>query len=334
MLLAPEIDATEESWPGPGARLPAMALNETSVRLPHDLVQFPELGEETGELVVNLLNVGAEQGMIVLLNVPQAVVQDTLLSASNFLLIETPLGKLDLMREQTAASHDMDQFELGLDGTKTLLCNVAVSPRLDDLHTEKIIGVTLEPFVTVGRNLVLPVCLRNGRTMVVVGVESPVGRGVIQSDDSTVLDVSEITSVPSSGPGDGVAFSVKGLCLVLDDPDVVLVLVRVQGDLLLLTAFGVHVIVRMKVTTLSVDVANSDSRSKNNISGSIHHTLVVEGSLELRGHEAIAFAGIGEAEEVDGEHAHIDRHGDNNKAKSTSEEVLEPKLCRSGFCVT
>ena len=56
------------------------------------------------------------------LNHPQRVILDSILVASNFLLLKSPLRKLNLVREQVTAGECMPQPELGPQGPKTLSC--------------------------------------------------------------------------------------------------------------------------------------------------------------------------------------------------------------------
>jgi len=68
---------------------------------------------------------------------------------------------------------------------------------------------------------------------------------VIQADDRSIDDERRVDVVPCKRSLDLFTIGSQGLCLVLDKPDVVLVLVRVKGDLLLLAAGWIHVGVRV-----------------------------------------------------------------------------------------
>ena len=132
---------------------------------------------------------------------------------------------------------------------------------------------------------------------------------MIQSDDSAVLDVVRAKSVPGLGASQvrsGVVFGHDRQSLVLHDPDVVLILVWVEGDLLLLASGGVHVAVRVKITTLCVPVTQRDAASECNVGWNILHTLGVQSSLEFGRHEAIALTRVDKAEEVDSKHGHVE----------------------------
>lgn len=103
-----------------------MRFDESSVGGPHDFLELPELAEEARVAVVDLLCVFLKLGMFVALDVPDAVGQSAALCASHFLLLKAPVGKLDLVREQNTASHDVDELELGLNGTDTVLSDFTI----------------------------------------------------------------------------------------------------------------------------------------------------------------------------------------------------------------
>lgn len=159
-------------------------------------------------------------------------------------------------------------------------------------------------------------------------VEASISCNVIESNNRTVLYVVWAYAVPGLWTCEvwtSVVLRHDGQRLVLHDPDIVLILVGIEGDLLLLATSRIHVAVGVKVPTLGVPMSNGDAASEGNISRDGLHTLRVQGCLELRGHESIAFTGVDEAYEVNSEHGHVKRHWDNNQAKQTGEEVLEPQ---------
>lgn len=55
------------------------------------------------------------------LDIPETVGQCTTGRASDLLLTPAPFGKLDLVREENAARHDMDKTEFGVDSPQSLL---------------------------------------------------------------------------------------------------------------------------------------------------------------------------------------------------------------------
>ena len=134
-----------------------MCFSEASVGFPHDLLQLPKFAKETRVAVVDALVSILGQRMHVTFDVPNAVGKSTPSSTCDLLLLETPLGKLDLVREENAASHDMHKSELGLDGSKALLRLGSVGLFLDNFDAEEVVRITLESLVSVGRDLVLPV---------------------------------------------------------------------------------------------------------------------------------------------------------------------------------
>jgi hypothetical protein len=121
VVAAPEVDTTTKDWPRSRARVPCVRVNETGVGSPHDLLQLPELAEETGVTVVDLFGIFLERRMLVALNVPDAVGKSAALCAGDFLLLEAPVRKLDFVREQYTAGHEVDKLELGLNSSQALL---------------------------------------------------------------------------------------------------------------------------------------------------------------------------------------------------------------------
>lgn len=153
---------------------------------------------------------------------------------------------------------------------------------------------------------------------------------MVEAEDAAIDDVVYLWQlVPCVSSVDWLAVNTKGLSLVLQDPNVVVVLVGVQGNLLLQASGGVHEGVRVKIATLSVDMADADSASHDDIGGDISHALAVQSSLEFGAHESIALARVGQAEEVDGEHGEIEGSGEDDEAEYSSHEVLEPKTLRN-----
>ena len=65
MVLAPEIDAATENRPRLGARVPGVRLDKPGIGLPHDDLELPELAEEAGVGVVDLLGIRTERVMLV-----------------------------------------------------------------------------------------------------------------------------------------------------------------------------------------------------------------------------------------------------------------------------
>uniref|UniRef100_A0A1Y1KHV6 Uncharacterized protein n=1 Tax=Photinus pyralis TaxID=7054 RepID=A0A1Y1KHV6_PHOPY len=197
---------------------------------------------------------------------------------------------------------------------------------LDDFDTEVVIGVALKTFISISRNLVLPVGLGNWWADI-VGVQSAESGGVVQSQNSSVFNKYRAARevVPDMGAVEGLAINTKGLRLVLKKPDVVFILVRVQGDLLLLATSGIHEWVRVQIAALSVDVTDAHAASKSDISGNIIHSLVVESGLELGAHETVTITGVDQAKEVDGKHGHVEGDGNDDEAESPRHQMLEPK---------
>lgn len=222
----------------------------------------------------------------------------------------------------------MNELELGLDGAKTLLGLFAIRHGLDNFDAEEVVGITLKALVSVSADLILPVSFSDWRA-VVVRVHATVGDDMVQTEDGSVNNPFRVELVPGHRAGNGsvagrVAGPVDRLSLVFQKEYVVLILVGVKGDLLLLATSRVHVLVRVQVATLSVVVAEADTRAKCNIGRDISHGLCVKGGLEFAAHEAITVAGVDEADKVDRKHSHVESDGDDDQAESASKEVLEP----------
>ncbi len=322
MLLTPEVNSTTEDRPRLWARIPGMRVQESSIRSPHHLLQLPELAQEAGLIIVDLLDIWTnELCVLVLLNVPDRVWTGTLLGTSNFLLLRCPFWEFDLVGEQRAAGHGVDESELGLDGPQVVLA-FTLRLLLDDLDAEIVVGITFEASISVSRNLILPLGLCHWWADV-VGVKTSLGWNVPELDGVSVLDGGDWHNVvPGEGTVDLLVLGVKWLGDVLKQPDVVLILVWVKSNLLLLGSTWVHKWVRMQVATLSVVVSNADAGSECNIGWSITHGLGVEGGLELRAHESITLTWVNKAEEVDVEHGHVESDWDGDQGKDSGQDVL------------
>lgn len=86
VVLAPEVDTALQNRPGRRPRIPGVRLHESGVRLPHDLLKLPELAKEARVVIIDLLGRLAQERVLVILNVPQAIRKSTTTSAGNFLL--------------------------------------------------------------------------------------------------------------------------------------------------------------------------------------------------------------------------------------------------------
>ena len=98
-----------------------MGIDQAGIGLPHDFLKLPELSKEAGLDIVDLLNVWAKLGVLVLLDIPERVGERTATGASHLLLPRCPVWEFYFVREQHAASQHMYKLELGLDGAKPLL---------------------------------------------------------------------------------------------------------------------------------------------------------------------------------------------------------------------
>jgi len=71
-------------------------------------------------------------------------------------------------------------------------------------------------------------------------------------------------------------------------------------------------------------VTKGDAAAERDICRDVLHAFGVQRGLEFRRHEAITFARVDEADEVNDKHAHVESDGDNDQAKDAREKVLEP----------
>lgn len=273
VILTPEVDSSSQNGPRARAGVPSMRLNESSIGLPHDGLDLQELPKEARVVVIDLLRFFTEQRVLVVLDIPQAVGKGATTSAGNFLLLRGPVRQLDLVREQNATGHDVDQLELGLDSAQPLTSRTGFRRLLHNLDAEVVVRITFEAFVSIGRDLILPISLSD-RGPNVVRVEATVGWLMVQSQDIPVLDVGRLRQrIPGISAVDRLAIDSERLGLILQEPHIVLILMRIQCDLLLLRSSRVHEGMRVKVAALSVDMANRDSTTHQNIRRDILHAL-------------------------------------------------------------
>ena len=105
-------------------------------------------------------------------------------------------------------------------------------------------------------------------------VEAAVCCHVVELDGISILnEVGRVDGIPSIRAIDWLAVDVERLGHVLHEPQVVFILMRVEGDLLLLAAGGVHKVVRVQISSLGVVMPDGDSASKCNIDRNILHSF-------------------------------------------------------------
>jgi hypothetical protein len=157
-------------------------------------------------------------------------------------------------------------------------------------------------------------------------MKAAVGRAMVKTENGAILDVLRLgKGIPRMSTVNGLPIDSKRLSLVLEKPNIVVVFVGVQGNLLLLAASRVHERVRVKITALGVHMADSNTAAHHDIGGDILHSLVVESGLKLGAHEAITVTGVLEADKVDGEHSHVEGERNDNKTEGSGHEVLGEK---------
>lgn len=289
-------------------------------------MKLDKLAKKARVAVVHLFRLFIKLRVLVVFDIPQAVGQAPASRTGHLLLLRCPIRQLDLVREQDAPGHDVYQTKFGLNSPQTLFGDVAYRLLLYDLDAKVVIGVAFKPLITIGRDLVLPLSLADRRSDI-VRVQSTVGRLVVESENGAVLNgngaIGEL--VPGVSAIDWVAIDAQGLSLVFEEPDVVLIFVRVQGDLLLLASSRIHERMGVQVATLSVDVTDGDATAKSDIGRNVLHAFAVQSCLELGTHEAVALAGVDEAEKVNSEHGHVEGGGNDDEAEDPRCEMLTPQ---------
>lgn len=138
--------------------------------------------------------------------------------AGDFLLLKSPLGELDLVREKIAVHVDMYQLELGSQGVQGRACLWIRSISIHNLNPPFVVGIASKVLVTIPADfkVVLVLCHRR---LLVMGVQALESRRVQEANIVAMLDILQFI-------GDrAIAF--------LKDPIIVGILVWVQRDLLL-----------------------------------------------------------------------------------------------------
>lgn len=187
VVSTPEVNSTAEDRPRVRPRIPGVRFNQTCVGLPHNLLQLPEFPKKSGAHVVDFLGIGRKRGVVVRFDVPQAVGLGTLFGAGDFLLLGCPVWQFDFVGEERTTCHDVDETELGLNSPEPTLGNWTIGILLDDLDSEEVISIPFKPLVSVSRNLVLPILLRD-RGADIVGMQSTVRGKMIETNEGTICD--------------------------------------------------------------------------------------------------------------------------------------------------
>ena len=146
---------------------------------------------------------------------------------------------------------------------------------------------------------------------------------VHQLDNVPILNISWWAKcIPRKRPIYWLALDVERLRDILNEPDVVLVFMGVEGDLLLLASRWIHQVVGVQVPPLSVVMSDADSASESDINRDILHAFRVESSLEFGAHESVSITRVNEADEVDSKHGQVECKGYDNQTEDTSNQML------------
>ena len=79
--------------------------------------------------------------------------------------------------------------------------------------------------------------------------------------------------------------------------------------------------VGVEVASLGVDVADSDFRANGNNCVGIRHTTTTKSVLELGAHKPVSLTGVGQNEEVNAKHGHVEDDGNEDPTNCASDEV-------------
>ena len=158
IIFAPEIDAAAEDGPGRRSGVPGVTLHEPGIGRPHHSLQLPEFAEEARVAVIHFLRRVLQLGVDIALDVPDRIRQCPAAGAGHFLLFKPPVRQFDFVGEQDATGHDVHELEFRLDGAESFFRFFAVGHRFHDFDAVEVVGVTLEAFIAVGGDFVLPVC--------------------------------------------------------------------------------------------------------------------------------------------------------------------------------
>ena len=79
--------------------------------------------------------------------------------------------------------------------------------------------------------------------------------------------------------------------------------------------------VGVEISSLGIKVADCHRRSDTNISIRVYHTTATKGVLKLGAHESISLTRVGENEEVNAEHGHVEDDGNEDEADRASDEM-------------
>lgn len=104
--------------------------------------------------------------------------------------------------------------------------------------------------------------------------------------------------------------------------------VGLYGLQLTLATTGITVRMRVEVTALRVDMAYGDFGAKGDVGERVRHAATPECMLEFRAHEAVALTRVGQNEEMNAKHGHVEDGGDQDEADGARHEVLDPESGR------
>lgn len=90
----------------------------------------------------------------------------------------------------------------------------------------------------------------------------------------------------------------------------------------------------MQVSSLSIDVSDRNATAHENVGRNVLHALGVERGLEFGAHEPIALSRVLKTEEMNSEHGHVEREGDDDQAENARHEVLRKEADRDILVIT
>ena len=144
--------------------------------------------------------------------------------ACYFLLLPTPLGELDFVREQVTTCHDVPKTELSAQCTKALRGLLVAFVTLVDFYDPIVVRIPSIPRNTISGHFLLEVDVGNRRANV-MGMKRLVGLHMTNLDALSGGDECDVVVDPAS-------VRVAIGCSVYDAPFVVVVSMRIERDLL------------------------------------------------------------------------------------------------------
>jgi hypothetical protein len=103
-------------------------------------------------------------------------------------------------------------------------------------------------------------------------MKSAVGCQVVKLDSITIFnEFGWVYRVPGMSAIYWLSHDIQRLCHVFKEPDVVLVLMRIESNLLLFAASRIHEVVRVQISPLGIMMPDTDATAKCYVDWNILH---------------------------------------------------------------